>query len=123
SPTTEIVAVQAAGAPAMIESWQKKSVITYDSVNTIADGIAVRLPVPEALQDMEGIVDKGILVQERTILEAMKLLHLHAGLVTEPSGAVGLAALLENKKEFTGKTVATIICGGNVTEHQLQQWF
>lgn len=123
SPSTQIIAVQAAGAPAMIESWQQKSIVTHASVSTIADGIAVRLPVPEALQDMEGIVDKGIVVQDNTILNAMKLLHVHAGLVSEPSGAVGLAAIIENNQAFSGKTVATIICGGNVTEQQLKQWF
>jgi threonine dehydratase len=63
------------------------------------------------------------LVQEDSILKAMQLLHIHAGVVSEPSGAVGIAALLENKGQFEGKTIATIVCGGNVTEQQLQMWF
>jgi len=123
SPKTKIIAVQAAGAPAMIESWRKKTMVTYEHTKTIADGIAVRIPVPEALEDMNGIVDDAILVDEDSILKAMKLLHLHAGIVTEPSGAVGIAALMENKRLYEGKTVATIVCGGNVTEQQLQTWF
>lgn len=123
SPRTKIIAVQAKGAPAMAESWRKKTLVTYEHSDTIADGIAVRIPVPEALEDMNGIVDEAVLVKEDSILEAMKLLHLHAGIVTEPSGAVGLAAILENKKEYRGKTIATIICGGNVTEQQLHSWF
>lgn len=123
SPRTQIVGVQAAGAPAMFMSWKENSMITTDRVDTIADGIAVRIPVPQALDDMNGIVDNILLVQEDSILEAMKLLHLHAGIVTEPSGAVGVAAILENGKFAEGKTIATIICGGNVTEHQLHSWF
>ncbi len=123
SPHTSIIAVQAAGAPAMTESWRKNTIVTNDSVNTIADGIAVRIPVPQALEDMKGVVDEAVLVHEDSILEAMRLLHLHAGIVTEPSGAVGIAALLENRNLGEGKTVATIICGGNVTEQQLQAWF
>lgn len=123
SPRTQIVGVQAAGAPAMFMSWKENSMITTDRVDTIADGIAVRIPVPQALDDMNGIVDNILLVQEDSILEAMKLLHLHAGIVTEPSGAVGVAAILENRKFVAGKTIATIICGGNVTEHQLHSWF
>ena len=123
SPGTKIIAVQASGAPAMIESWQKKTLVTYAHVNTIADGIAVRIPVPEALEDMNGIVDGAVLVQEGSILKAMQLLHIHAGVVSEPSGAVGIAAVLENKGQFEGKTIATIVCGGNVTEQQLQMWF
>lgn len=122
SPHTRIIAVQASGAPAMIESWQSKSIITHDQVNTIADGIAVRIPVPEALDDMDGTVDEGILVSETSILKAMKLIHLNAGIVSEPSGAVGIAALIENKERFREMTVGTIICGGNVTEQQLTDW-
>jgi threonine dehydratase len=122
SPQTEMVIVQASGAPAMIESWKQGKMISHPHINTIADGIAVRLPVPIALEDMNGLVDDGILVSEDSIIEAMKLLHLHAGLVVEPSGAVGIAAILENKKKFEGKTVATVICGSNLTEEQIKKW-
>jgi len=122
SPHTRIVAIQAAGAPAMTMSWKENTIITTDRVDTIADGIAVRIPVPQALEDMQGIVDDAFLVQEDSILEAMKLLHLHAGIVVEPSGAVGVAAILENRAFANGKTIATIICGGNVTEQQMQSW-
>ncbi|MFN7791791.1 MAG: hypothetical protein ACK5NM_04510 [Cyclobacteriaceae bacterium] len=52
----------------------------------------------------------------------MKLLHEHAGLVVEPSGAVGIAALLENKSDFRSQQVATILCGGNLTQTQMKQW-
>jgi threonine dehydratase len=123
SPHTRIIAVQAAGAPAMIESWRTKTTVTHNSVNTIADGIAVRIPVPEALADMQGVVDDAILVNESSIVNAMNLVHLHAGVVSEPSGAVGIAALMENMPRFKGLTVATIICGGNVTTQQLKDWF
>jgi threonine dehydratase len=122
-PDTRIIAVQAAGAPAMIESWRSRKIVTHDSVNTIADGIAVRIPVPEALHDMHDVVDNGMLVGESSILKAMNLIQMHAGIISEPSGAVGIAALIENKDQFKGKTVATVICGGNVTEHQLAEWF
>jgi threonine dehydratase len=122
SPQTEMVIVQASGAPAMVESWREGKMISHPQINTIADGIAVRLPVPIALEDMNGLVDDGILVSEDSIIESMKLLHLHAGLVVEPSGAVGIAAILENKMKFEGKTVATVICGSNLTEEQIKKW-
>lgn len=123
SPDTKVIAVQAAGAPAMVESWRSNTIITHNTVNTIADGIAVRIPVPQALQDMADTVDDAILVSEASILKAMSLIHLHAGIVSEPSGAVGVAALLENTDRFKGLTVGTIICGGNVTAQQLKEWF
>ena len=123
SPHTRIVAVQASGAPAMIESWRADTLVIHNAVDTIADGIAVRIPVPEALNDMKGVVDDAILVNEKSIIKAMQLIHLQAGIVSEPSGAVGIAALIEEKDQFKGKTVATVICGGNVTEQQLRDWF
>ena len=122
SPKTRMVAVQATGAPAMIESWRAGQVITHERMHTIADGIAVRIPVPQALQDMKGLTDQGLLVSDAAILQAIPLLHRHAGIVTEPSGAVGVAAVLEHAGIFQGATVGTIVCGGNVTDEQMRKW-
>lgn len=121
-PSVQMVAVQSAAAPAMIESYRSGSLIIHESASTIADGIAVRIPVPQALKDMEGLADDTLLVSEGAILEAMKLLVQHVGIVAEPSGAVGIAAILENKELFRGKTVATIICGANLTAEQVEKW-
>jgi threonine dehydratase len=122
SPKTKIIAVQAQGASAMVDSWRAGSLISYEHIDTIADGIGVRLPVEQALQDMKGLVDGARLVEEKSILQAMKLLHENAGLVVEPSGAVGIAALLENKSDFRSQQVATILCGGNLTQAQMKEW-
>ena len=121
-PETKTIAVQAAGAPAMIDSWKSGKMIAHNNVNTIADGIAVRIPIAEALDDMKHLADEAILVKEDSILQAMKLLHIHTGLIPEPSAAVGIAAVLENKNKFAGKKLGTIICGGNLTERQIREW-
>ena len=122
SPQTKLIAIQAKGAPAMLDSWREKRLISYEKIGTIADGIGVRLPVAQSLEDMENLIDDGILVEENSILEAMKLLQRHAGTVVEPAGAVGISAILENREMFAGKTVATIICGGNLTAEQMEEW-
>jgi threonine dehydratase len=114
-PEIKLVAVQAKGAPAIIDSWRSSKMVTYNSVNTIADGLAVRIPIPQALEDMAGLVDEAILVDDDSIIRGMQLIHRHLGIVTEPSGAVGLAAVLENPAMFAQQTVATILCGGNLT--------
>lgn len=119
---TKLVAIQAKGASAMVDSWHAKRLIASETVNTIADGIGVRLPVQEALDDMKNLIDDGVLVDENSIIEAMKMLHLHAGLVVEPAGAVGVSAILENREMFANKTVATVICGSNLTEEQIKTW-
>lgn len=122
NPTTKMIAVQAKGAPAMIESWKAQKLIAHNSVQTIADGIAVRIPVPQALEDMRDLVDDTILVEETSIIKSMQLIYQHVGIVTEPSGAVGVAAILENQNTFKGKNVVHIICGGNLTQEQIKKY-
>lgn len=121
-PETTIVAVAATGAPAMIESLESGEIVTHERIDTIADGIGVRIPVPEALADLEGLVDQFVLVPDSLILEAMRLVHRHAGLVAEPSGAVGLAGIMQRAGLHAGQTVGTVICGGNLTPEQMDEW-
>jgi len=121
-PEIRVVAIQSAGAPAMLESWEQKRVITFDTISTIADGIGVRIPIPECVRDMEGVIDDGILVQDASLIEAMRLAHEHLGIVLEPSGAAGLAALLENRERFADQSVAVVLCGGNLTPEQMKLW-
>jgi threonine dehydratase len=120
---TRVIGVCAAGAPAMERSWRSGRVETTATADTIADGIAVRVPVPPAVEDMRAVVDEVLLVDDAAILRAMQLLLHHAGLLVEPAGAVGLAAILAHRERFAGKLMATPLCGGNVTREQFRQWF
>ena len=52
----------------------------------------------------------------------MKLLHTNASIVVEPSSSVCIAAILDNKDYFKGKTVAVVICGANITEEQIKEY-
>jgi threonine dehydratase len=104
----------------MIESWRAGRTIERESAGTIADGVAVRVPIEQALRDLDGLIDEAILVSEPAIVAAMRLVHRHAGIVTEPSGALGIAALIENRGAFRGQSVGTILCGGNLTSEQMQ---
>ena len=122
SPQTKIVAVQAAGAPAMLESWRKKTIVTYDRISTVADGIGIRIPIEECVRDMDGVIDEGFLVEDASIFKAMRILHEHLGVVLEPSGAASFAAVLQNQKRFKGQTVAVVLCGGNLTPDQMREW-
>ena len=121
-PETAVIAVGATGAPAMVESLHSGRIVSHDRINTIADGIGVRVPVPEALNDLQGLVDELILVPDDCILRAMRLLHRNAGVVAEPSGAVGLAVVVQEPARFAGQTVGTVICGGNLTPAQMREW-
>lgn len=122
SPATRVVAVCAAGAPAMELSWRAGKPVTTETIDTIADGIAVRVPIPQALAAMRGAVDDVMLVTDQELLAAMRLLLLDAGLVVEPAGAAGLAAVLRRRVELAGKRVAVPLSGGNLTEEQIRRW-
>jgi threonine dehydratase len=122
APSTTVIGVCAEGAPAMALSLREGAVRTTEKADTIADGIAVRVPVQEALSDLAGVVDDVLLVDDETMVEAMRLLFWKMGLVVEPAGAAGIAALLAHRERFTGALVATPLCGGNLTEQQIRRW-
>ena len=121
-PATRVVGVCAAGAPSMAESLRAGRPVPTTEVRTIADGIAVRVPVPEALDDLRGVVDEVLLVDDATTIEAMRLLLATLGVLVEPAGAVGVGAALAHAPRFAGALVATPLCGGNLTEEQVRGW-
>jgi len=122
APGTAVVGVQPHGAPAMTLSWRAGHVVRTETIDTIADGVAGRHPVPEVLDDLLTIADDAILVEEDSIRAGMRLLYEHAGLVVEPSAALGVAAVLEDRSRFEGLHVATVVCGGNVTPGDFRRW-
>jgi peptide deformylase len=123
APHTRVIGVCAAGAPAMANSWRARELRSTEGVDTIADGIAVREPVPLALEDMYSLVDDMLLVDDDQLLKAMRLAHEHLGVVVEPAGAAGLAAGIRHGQRFAGLLVGVPLCGGNVTGDQMTRWF
>lgn len=114
SPATRVLGVCAANAPSMAQSWRQHTIIETPTADTMADGIAVRVPIPAAVQDMQGLVDDVLLIDEAHIAQGMRLVYQHAGLVLEPAGAVGVAAIVAHRAQFAGQRVATVLCGSNV---------
>ena len=119
---TRVIAVVAAGAPCMALSWRAGRPVETVATATIADGVAVRVPVAAALDVMRATVDEVLEVEDAAIVRAMRLVFARVGLVVEPAGAVGLAALLADPDRFRGQRVATILCGGNLTADQARAW-
>jgi threonine dehydratase len=121
-PETRMLGVCAGGAPAMERSWRAGEVLELERAETIADGIAVRSPFREALGDLTGLVDDILLVDDQSMVAAMRLAHQEIGVVLEPAGAAGLAALLTYPERFQGQSIGTILTGGNLTAQQIRQW-
>ncbi len=122
APEVEVICVQPLGAPAMTRSWRQRRVVTTDSTNTIADGVAGRRPIQVVLNDLLLVADDAVLVQEASIIAGMRMLLDHAGLVVEPSAALGIAAIIEDRERFAGRHVVTIVCGSNVDIDAYHRW-
>jgi threonine dehydratase len=118
----EIIGIQPVGAPAMALSWHQGTVVETDRIDTIADGVAGRCPIPEVLDDLLVVLDDVVLVREDSTTAGMPALYEHAGLVVEPSAALGIAAVLEQPERFAGRRVTTILCGSNVGPADFARW-
>jgi threonine dehydratase len=113
SPSTTVVGVQAAGAPSLLASLAAGRPVQLDQVATVADGIAVKGPSALTLDLVRRYVAEVVTVEEEEIAEAVLLLVERTKQVVEPSGAVGLAALLAGKVPGAGPA-CVVLSGGNV---------
>lgn len=114
APGCRVIGVVAANAPAMKQSWESGRLVSTETAATAADGIAVRECVPYALDCMRDTVDEVWEVDEAQIGAAREFCRIHYGLVVEEAGAAGVAGLLAHGALLAGRTVATVLCGGNV---------
>ena len=112
NPNIKIIGVQAEGANAMEQSFNNNKLISLPSVNTIADGIAVKSPGELTYNIISNYVDDIITVSDKEIAEAFLILCEKHKLLAEASGAASLAAL--KKLNLEGKKVVSIISGGNI---------
>lgn len=122
-PTTRVIGVCATASPAMERSWRSQKVVSAPCDGTIAAGIAVGTPFEEAVNDLTGLIDDVLLVPDSSLITAMRLAHQELGVVLEPAGAAGLAAVLDHREQFRGRLVATVLTGGNVSPSNLGEWF
>ncbi len=117
SPGTQIIGVCPEASPAMLHAWRTAPGMaeppsTPHISQTIADGIEVRMPVQKSVEKLKSLVDDIVLVSDDELIEAMRLSASVLGLVLEPSGAAGLAAIRSH--ELPGDRVATILTGSNI---------
>jgi threonine dehydratase len=114
SPKTRVIGVQAERAPAVFLSWREKRIVTTDSAETFADGLATRVPaeMPQAI--INRLVDDMVTVSEEEIAAAIRLLLFHTHNVAEGAGAASLAAALRLRTQLHHQRVVIILSGGNI---------
>jgi threonine dehydratase len=106
-----VVGVCASGAPAMAHSFAADRPMSVTGSGTIATALAITDPVPESLARIAALVDDIVLVDDDDLRRAMKLIAGTLGVVVEPAGAAGIAALARHAEAIPGDSVAVLLTG------------
>lgn len=124
-PGVKLIAGQASGASAMVNSLQKGKIVQVDTAATFADGIRVKIANPEMFKLLDEVVDETLAVTDDMISLAILRLMEKARVIAEGAGSVPLAVLdvlhKKNPKRFKGKKVVLVICGGNIDVNLLER--
>lgn len=112
NPNIKVIGVQAEGANAMKLSFDSGKLTYSSSVDTIADGAAVKQPGDISFEIIKKYVDEIVTVSDHELMEAVFILLEKHKLVAEATGVMSLAAL--KRLDFRGKKVVSLVSGGNI---------
>ena len=118
---TKIVGVVASASPSYALSYAAGKVIPHEAGTKIADGLACRLPVVEALEVMLEHVDRFVEVSEDEIRSAMRVVYEDTHNIAEGAAAASIAALLKDRDRIAGRRVGAVLTGGNVDREVFQE--
>ncbi len=112
--TAEIIGVVAENAPAYALSFAEGRAISTNTADTLADGLACRVPDDNALAIIRGGAARIVTVSEAEIRQGMRILFTDTHNVAEGAGAAAFAAALKERSRLAGKRVAVVLSGGNI---------
>lgn len=112
---TKIVGVVSANAPAHALSFAAGHVVTTETAKTIADGVAVRVPKPEAVAIIKNGADSVIQVTDDEIAAAIQAYHEDTHNLAEGAAAAALAGAIQDRNHTRGKQVAVVLSGANIS--------
>lgn len=116
----EIVGVQPSGNPTLYRSWRAGHPIQLKSINTICDALTATSMAEDTFAHLQAHLDDVLLVKEDSVKSAVAHLAKEEGLVVEPGGAVGMAAVLEGQRPSKGSLL--ILSGRNIEPSQLAEY-
>jgi threonine dehydratase len=119
---TEIVGVQSTEAPSYALSFAAGMVVSTNSSNTRADGMATRVPDEDALAIIRKGASRIVQVTDAEIALAMRAYWTDTHNLTEGAGAAALAAALQEKARLRGKRVGLVLSGGNIDLDLFRKW-
>jgi threonine dehydratase len=111
---TKIVGVVSENAQTAKLSVEAGRMIETESARTFADGMAVRVPVQEALGIYGEKADRILAVSDAEVAEAIRIYYCDIHNLAEGAGAAPLAALMQERERMKGRKVGVILCGGNI---------
>jgi threonine dehydratase len=114
APETRIIGVCATGAPAMARSFAAGHAVSTPGTDTIAAAMAVSEPVPESLARVLALVDDVVLVDDDDLRSAQRLVAASLGVLVEPAGAAGVAALARHRDRLPGRRTAVLLTGAGL---------
>ena len=109
-----VIGVVAERAPAYALSFARGAPVATDTADTLADGLAVRVPNAEGLALIRAGVERIVTVSEAEIRAAMRALFSDTHNVAEGAGAAALAGCLRERAAVAGRRVGVVLSGGNV---------
>lgn len=113
-PSVKVYGVQVSGAPSMYNSVKDGKIECLDSVQTIADGIAVKQPGENTYTLVSEYVDEIALVTDDEVSSAILALIEKQKMIAEGAGATAVAAVMFDKFDLKGKRVVAVVSGGNI---------
>jgi len=119
---TEIVGVQSTEAPSYALSFKAGTIVSTNSSNTRADGMATRIPDPDSFEIIRKGASHIVEVTDEEIGEAIRSLWTDTHNLAEGAGAAPLAAALQEKAKLRGKRVGLILSGGNIDFELFRKW-
>jgi threonine dehydratase len=119
---TEIVGVQSTEAPSYALSFAAGAVVTTETSNTRADGVATRIPDADAVAIICKGASRVVQVTDDEIASAMRAYWTDTHNLAEGAGAAALAAALQEKKKLQAKRVGLVLSGGNVDFDRFRRW-
>ncbi|WP_421993587.1 threonine dehydratase [Roseococcus sp.] len=120
--STEIVGVQSVGADSYAQSFAAGRVIETEAANTLADGMATRVPDAKALDMIIKGAARIVTVTDDEVREAVRAYWTDTHNLAEGAGAAGFAALMQERDRMRGKRVAAILSGGNIDLPLFRDW-
>ncbi len=121
-PGARVIGVEPVGAAAMTRSLERGEPVRLERVDTVADGLAAPFAGRHNLAHVRALVDEMLLVEDREIVEAMRVVLERCKVLPEPAAAAPVAALLSGRLEIpAGATVVCVLSGGNVDAERLRE--